>query len=364
LGFSLTLGNVPMVTFWNLVSFLMSFSLVARESNPDPGIQISCFIVLEGLYAASAVCCAALASHAMWAQARKVIEAKAWSGERSATQELLHLVCDAVVELNEDLRIVEDVPKFAAMVTPGPSGTVVRGAELQQYMAKEEDRQRFQQLMTTYADSDGSSLPKALHASLRDSLGNLVNVEMFYVHFQDIDLRRHYFVGIREFYDMPIPEMKNFPPPNHHHGLSTPSVARQILHESRRHAGIGSTPPSLPSSSAASLQDGELLAPELRKTERGAMLIAIVETMKSFNVPVPPSSCCRFHGAVSDLLSTAQQLTPLSCSARFGPRGVEQCNECGVLVKEAKGEGAPCPTCGEGVMHAISLAAEDGVVPV
>lgn len=144
------------------------------------------------------------------ADIRRQVEALALQGESSGLWTLLDLVCDVVVPLDEGLTIADKASRFGATVTL--RGRSVEGMRLQEFMPREEDRRAFESCFHAEPGRPEPALPSALPVKLRDSLGNVIAVELFCVQFQTLLQRRRYFVGVRELGDaLPIPESRQFP---------------------------------------------------------------------------------------------------------------------------------------------------------
>mmetsp|Transcript_122256 Transcript_122256/g.391003 ORF Transcript_122256/g.391003 Transcript_122256/m.391003 type:complete len:460 (+) Transcript_122256:50-1429(+) len=181
----------------------------------------------EVVVAVFAVWCAILANEARWDYAREMITRKMLLGENSATATLLNLMCDVVVELDANLKLVRQAPKLEAMLALHST----RAATLQQYMPNEVDQSRFQDVLCPEGDVSLSYEPGALHSTLRDSWGNHISVEMFYIQFRGPDLCLRTFVGLREFADQQLsdlPDLPSFPPKRkHRRGKQKPDVAEK-----------------------------------------------------------------------------------------------------------------------------------------
>jgi len=181
----------------------------------------------EFVVAVFAVWGAILANKARWDYAREMITRKMLLGENSATATLLNLMCDVVVELDANLKLVRQAPKLEAMLALHST----RAATLQQYMPNEVDQSRFQDVLCPeglQGDVSMSYEPGALHSTLRDSWGNHISVEMFYIQFRGPDLCLRTFVGLREFADQQLSDLPSFPPKRKHsRGKQKPDVAEK-----------------------------------------------------------------------------------------------------------------------------------------
>ncbi|CAJ1343423.1 unnamed protein product, partial [Effrenium voratum] len=103
-------------------------------------------------------------------------------------------VCDAVVELDEDLKIVGDSRHLHCWLLHGREGSP-EDEELQQFV-KETDRALF--LKEIRRERQGITTAAAFHLKMRDSAGTTVPVECFHVRFQSTIGERH-LLGMREY---------------------------------------------------------------------------------------------------------------------------------------------------------------------
>ncbi|CAJ1447032.1 unnamed protein product [Effrenium voratum] len=114
--------------------------------------------------------------------------------EKRAFVMLLSSVCDAVVELDEDLKIVGDSRHLHCWLLHGREGSP-EDEELQQFV-KETDRALF--LKEIRRERQGITTAAAFHLKMRDSAGTTVPVECFHVRFQSTIGERH-LLGMREY---------------------------------------------------------------------------------------------------------------------------------------------------------------------
>jgi hypothetical protein len=129
------------------------------------------------------------------AELRKDAEARYWRMQHSAGDALLSGLCDAVVELDDELCIAGESPKLSALLFHG-AGKSLRGAPFQDFMAYEEDQRLFQE--RTKREQGDNCLAQVLHLRMRDSLANTLKLEVFSVQFIDSDSKVRHLVGMRE----------------------------------------------------------------------------------------------------------------------------------------------------------------------
>lgn len=117
-----------------------------------------------------------------------------------AVSAILGVMCDAVVELDDNLRVCRDAPTLAVMLLHGSSQSL-QGKKFAQFLFSDEDRDRFAMHMRKSSVGPGSNA-EAFHLLMRDSQGNKIPMEMFHICFNDSIMVKH-LVGIREYGDLP-----------------------------------------------------------------------------------------------------------------------------------------------------------------
>jgi len=126
--------------------------------------------------------------------------------QRSVRKMLLSL-CDAVVQLGPDLHIQGPSPQLASLLLATGGGCMLDGADFTARIATEQDRDRFKSKIAEaaarleFSEPGGLSSTPPLHMHLRDSTGAFVSVEIFHVHFPDLDGLEEkpcHLIGLRE----------------------------------------------------------------------------------------------------------------------------------------------------------------------
>ena len=118
--------------------------------------------------------------------------------ELSAVSRLLHGFCDAVVEMDQDLKLNESgMEQLSTLLLQGAPG---RNGDFLTYFS-DSDQARVKDLLTR---QDRELPPVAMNAQLLDSNGSGVNVELLHVMRQGGDSREEllHLVGVREFQDV------------------------------------------------------------------------------------------------------------------------------------------------------------------
>eukprot|EP00405_Crypthecodinium_cohnii_P033499 CAMPEP_0206526338 /NCGR_PEP_ID=MMETSP0325_2-20121206/664_1 /ASSEMBLY_ACC=CAM_ASM_000347 /TAXON_ID=2866 /ORGANISM="Crypthecodinium cohnii, Strain Seligo" /LENGTH=347 /DNA_ID=CAMNT_0054021479 /DNA_START=721 /DNA_END=1761 /DNA_ORIENTATION=- len=132
----------------------------------------------------------------MVASATQHVKVQSMQEERSAITSLLNIVCDAVVELDENLCLVgECLPLSNVLLRNG--GRKLNGVPLKQ-LVMPEDQARFEEALALESTTAGANM---FHVRLRDSWDNAAAMELFHVAFvtKGNELRR--LIGLREYSD-------------------------------------------------------------------------------------------------------------------------------------------------------------------
>lgn len=400
-------------------SVLMSY---VRLEGPK-STNFATFAIMEVLTSIAIALAAIINQSNLVREIEQGSQVRSLSIESSAMTKLLDLVCDVVFQLDADLRIMDHVPRLAAML-----GTQnhTNGISFQRFMADTADQNNFAELLggaaanfQTQAEAQpapggavpecaqkaaaaflgNSCLPGALHATLRDSMSNNIYVEIFYVVFQGLDGARSYFVGVREFTDQPVAELKKFdisaPASASSNGGRGPGagartniaglgtaaiVPSQSLGGSRADGdaddndaggggsgndagGDGSVPSGVrgcagdpedelarcdsdASSSVVSCFQsarGQLTNNKLKPTGANAQRLTLVGTLLKWNVHVPYKSCCPYHAAIRELRRHVKHLQVRACQPGYQPSADAQCRYCGILADW--NESPECEVC-------------------
>ncbi|CAK0874758.1 unnamed protein product [Prorocentrum cordatum] len=152
------------------------------------------------------------------------LEGDSFRNELRAAKSILAGTCDAVVELDAELRLAQPSPKLAALLMLSPQ-RVAGEASMSSFLATEADREKFSQEVTSSTTHD--EFCKAFHVSMKDNRGISVPVEAFCVRFNGIGDKEWFLLGFREFVDTVSPRRDQFVSP----GL--PSAALTIDVQSR-----------------------------------------------------------------------------------------------------------------------------------
>lgn len=113
--------------------------------------------------------------------------------KRSAMLSLLRMVCDAVVNLDDEGRMTEHDVSLSTMLFLGADRSLA-GERFAQYIRCGEDVERFAAAVET-SDRSGPSL---LHIRLRDAWGSYIKAQLFVVPFRSGRGKRRFVVGLKE----------------------------------------------------------------------------------------------------------------------------------------------------------------------
>ncbi|CAJ1389108.1 unnamed protein product [Effrenium voratum] len=124
---------------------------------------------------------------------------------RRACHLLLSSICDAVVELDAELKIAEDVHRLGSWLLHGRKHTV-QGREMQHFLHSEPDREAFLGEMNRDLGTGSATVAAAFHLKMRDGSGHPIPAECFHVKFCVGNKVRH-LLGLREYADNSIPKL-------------------------------------------------------------------------------------------------------------------------------------------------------------
>lgn len=102
-------------------------------------------------------------------------------------------MCDAVLDLDNDLNLKDHFPKFANMLMHG-AGRFLRGSAFSTFIRDDEDRAAMEETLRRGLDAG----PGMVTTHLRDSMGNFVKVVVFHVPYLSLSGCTNYLIGLRE----------------------------------------------------------------------------------------------------------------------------------------------------------------------
>ncbi|CAJ1407226.1 unnamed protein product [Effrenium voratum] len=121
------------------------------------------------------------------------------SSQLDAASGLLQLTCEAVMELDADLRLTEHCPKLAAMLLRG--GFSTQGLRFSEFVARDEAA-RAEEILQYSGSHGSSSVAQAFHTHLVDSCASKFRTEVFQVKYQLPSGQTRHLIGLREFTDL------------------------------------------------------------------------------------------------------------------------------------------------------------------
>ena len=182
---AVVIGNAPLVM---TLSSLHCLSTFVRLLSSSHAAELENFMLLELITGIVAVGVSALIESVCHREMRATLEASvAAESERTVTK-LLSLVCDAVVALDDGLRIKQRSPALEALLFRSQGLCDVDFREL----VCEGNSDRFEDFIN---DGNGA---QCLHLHLRDATGTKVAVQLFHRPLRGFSGQMSHLVGIRE----------------------------------------------------------------------------------------------------------------------------------------------------------------------
>jgi len=282
-----------------------------------------------------------------------------------------------VVEIDSTLRIANLTSKFAALMMSGPDQPS-KGRHLRHFMASDEDLALVEECLQSSSNVEGGvPLAGVVHAKMRDSIGNILDMEIFHASFEGLDGRPCHVAGIREFAEPTLAPLRsevdedltcNSSPSDDPDDFN-PSAGRVRLRPAaasppREPANAKGTPPQPPRGSlqvapgaaqeappslSGTLSDRSsrgLVVPAMRQTSDKAMMIALMDAVQYWNVKMHRRSCCPLHATIKQCVRTANLMNRRACISDYTPQpGTIQCDDCGILGWEEEWNGQLCTLC-------------------
>ncbi|CAJ1383318.1 unnamed protein product [Effrenium voratum] len=185
----LSCGPTPTLVF--ILNAAHSFNTYLNTESSDIAVMFDAFISL------CLVSSYGFLRRVSDADAAKTLALGEKDAEQRACLMMLRSVCDAVVELDEKLKIVGDSRHLHCWLLHGRESSP-EDEELQQFV-QEADRELF--IRELRKERQGLTAAAAFHLKMRDSSGTVVPVECFHVRFQSALGQRH-LLGLREYGEM------------------------------------------------------------------------------------------------------------------------------------------------------------------
>jgi len=386
--------NVRLAVFWNMVHSSAVIFVYCEMLEPASGrsMPLGAFAGIELGMCTALIFVAVGWNDSLRTELSREIQAKLIKSESSALTSLLNMVCDVVIELDEDLRITEHASRLAALLMLG-SDQSSRGIELTNYFAHDSDKEAFQTTMRSFSFLD-DPVVGTMNVKMRDALGSLFEVELFFATFEGMDGKMLNVLGMREFTDFPLAPLRSDKQGEERNdgasdgSSATSSVAAEsstitpsadvtisaatddpyidvLAERARQRATQGLVDPTraqqVPQIVGTRLGSSRLLLPNLQETNTRAMALSLVNAMLRWNVVVPVGSCCRFHAVVRQGHTAFKRLWRGRCKHDYKPAEEDQCQQCGLLGGEDEISHGRCVTCNlprpvaSDAPHAMSL---------
>jgi len=120
--------------------------------------------------------------------------------ELTAASSLLQLTCDAVVELDEDLRLTTPAHDLGAMLLRNRQTSSLLGKKFVDLVPTTTEAERAEEILRGKAASDEIAA-QAFHTRLVDSCSSKFRTEVFHVQYRRLDGHLCHLIGLRDFTD-------------------------------------------------------------------------------------------------------------------------------------------------------------------
>jgi hypothetical protein len=139
-----------------------------------------------------------------YSEARATLEAKTLARSEATVHRLLSAMCDAVVHLGSDCRILHPCPKLEVLLLKSRTHSGLQGTPFMDLLDSSE-RDRFDHFLSSVTNEpsghdvvDPEDMACTLHLHMRDATGTKVPVQIFHGSCLDINEQICHLVGIRE----------------------------------------------------------------------------------------------------------------------------------------------------------------------
>ncbi|CAE7940317.1 unnamed protein product, partial [Symbiodinium sp. KB8] len=181
------LGNLTLslLIFWRMWS---SAAMLQAGSK----LPLLLAAMLECAISALAVVFSMVMSEIMRQRAALRCENKKISYDNSAISALLRLMSDAVIELDQDLRLTRHSAELSAMLMRDRPGASIQGVAFSDFIHSAD---------AARVTSDGGTCAHAFHTRLVDTFSNKVCVEVFTIKTENAEGQVRHLLGLRDFTD-------------------------------------------------------------------------------------------------------------------------------------------------------------------
>mmetsp|Transcript_55814 Transcript_55814/g.150355 ORF Transcript_55814/g.150355 Transcript_55814/m.150355 type:complete len:448 (-) Transcript_55814:90-1433(-) len=202
------------VSIWTNVAFSLSFASCFRQIDHPMRTQ---FLMNEFGTVVALIVISLAFEVSFISNARREVKERSMHGQRSAVASLLNMVCDAVVELDDELRMVADCLASSNALFHGQARGLL-GKPLKQFVVGAD--QLFYEEKMASQDESSTDAAKMFHVRLCDAWGNSVPMELFHVPFRGMGGEILHLVGFKEHGDA----RADVPETGHSVGESFPSM--------------------------------------------------------------------------------------------------------------------------------------------
>eukprot|EP00928_Gymnodinium_smaydae_P097494 TRINITY_DN8846_c0_g3_i3.p1 TRINITY_DN8846_c0_g3~~TRINITY_DN8846_c0_g3_i3.p1 ORF type:complete len:264 (+),score=30.96 TRINITY_DN8846_c0_g3_i3:61-852(+) len=249
-----------------------------------------------------------------------------------------------------------DSKRFAALLMRDTTRSL-KGTNIQDYMASENDKERFRN-MFAHKDNEERHAVTCLNLHLRESSGTNINVEVFGVRYKRLDGVPNYILGIRENGEdrwmAPLAQIEQ----PHEQRRQKRSSRRSVATSNPPATVIGAPSSSQPalntqsSSSSSSFdspctstssEDKKNTRQQLQPTGSGAKLQSMAELISMWSIIASGKSCCAYHVSLDEAKNVVRKMRKGPCQPTFYDEDLLQCGVCGIL-NEAK-DSRQCTMC-------------------
>ena len=155
------------------------------------------FVVWNAAFVVFSLVVSCLTTHLIRQKVELEIRDQDNASQLSAASSLLNLTCDAVVELNEEMKLMSPSQKLSTMLL-GRAGATLEGSKFTDFVASGE-AERAAEILTT---SDNVNGAHAFHTHLVDSCCSKFRTEVFQVRYRMANGKQCHLLGLREFTDL------------------------------------------------------------------------------------------------------------------------------------------------------------------
>jgi len=188
----------PVMLATNVVGMIVSLASIQAKWHPAVGLSFKDFASLEFTCFLLKIAIFRFTTIVVERSVRREVETRIGACHRSAVTSLLGMMCDAVVDLDQQLALKQHVGKLASMLMHG-TGKSLQGCALSDFMGGDEDRERFKEVVSGYSANSSAGLsPSMLSIYMRDAIGNSIKTILYHVPYRSIAGRVHHLVGLRE----------------------------------------------------------------------------------------------------------------------------------------------------------------------